>query len=176
MYPIVRMMNAMRKARKMPKLDFGGVHVSKHLIFPWDMDIFFELNNGRTLTIYDLGRVPLAERNGLLGALKKNKWGLTIAGSSVIYRRRIKSFETVTMHSRAVGYDHRFFYLVQDMWVKDKPAGSALFRAALTSKDGIVPPSELFKSENIEPPHAPMPIWVAAWAEAESLRPWPPET
>ena len=65
-------------------------HVSYHRCWPWDIDLWMELNNGRTLTFYDLGRIPLARRTGLVELLRKQRWGLTMAGASVRYRARIE--------------------------------------------------------------------------------------
>ena len=88
MYPSLRLGIELALARRSPPLALGAVHVSHHTCWPWDIDPWLELNNGRTLTLYDLGRVPLAARSGLVRALRANRWGLTVAGSSVRYRRR----------------------------------------------------------------------------------------
>ena len=82
MYPMVRLVKEVVKARRMPPLHVLGTHVSHHRCWPQDIDYFFEMNNGRILTILDLGRTGLAQRVGLLRALRENGWGLTIAGSS----------------------------------------------------------------------------------------------
>ncbi|MBQ0749410.1 MAG: acyl-CoA thioesterase, partial [Roseovarius sp.] len=100
MYPVLRLMWQFYLHRKSPRLPLTGTHVSHHICMPWDIDLWRELNNGRTLTIFDLGRIPLAGRVGLIGALKRNRWGLAIAGASVRYRRRITMFERIEMRSR----------------------------------------------------------------------------
>ena len=102
MYPFLRLIKEVLKFRKAPKLGFGNVHVSHHMCMPWDLDPWIELNNGRTLTLYDLGRIPLAARSGLLNVLKERGWGMTMAGACVRYRRRIRMFERIEMHSRAL--------------------------------------------------------------------------
>ena len=71
MYPVVRMFWQLWKHRNDPKLGFNDEHVSSHLCLPWDIDIWMELNNGRTLTLYDLGRIPLGQRTGLVPVLGK---------------------------------------------------------------------------------------------------------
>ena len=93
--------------RNDPPLDIGGVHVSHHMCWPWDLDLWMELNNGRTLTLFYLGRIPLARRTGLATVIMKNKWGMTVAGVSVRYRQRIRLFR-IEMRSRALGWDERF--------------------------------------------------------------------
>lgn len=175
MYPVVRMLWQLFKHRKSEALPLTGTHVSSHICMPWDIDLWMELNNGRTLTLYDLGRIPLARRTGLVGLLGKNRWGLTMAGVSVRYRQRIRAFEKIEMRSRAVCWDDKFVYLEQSMWKKNgQCANHALYRSAITDKNGIVPPTEALKQmgEGIQPP--PMPKWVAAWIAADTQRPWPP--
>lgn len=175
MYPFIRMFKELWKYRNAPKLPLTGTHISHHRCWPWDIDMWLELNNGRTLTLYDLGRIPLAQRTGLVGALKRRRWGLTVAGSSVRYRRRIRTFERIEMHSRAICHDDRFFYIEQSMWKKSGDcAGHALYRTAVTGPGGIVPPDEVIRELGHEPGQYPMPDWVRAWSDAEAQRPWPP--
>lgn len=176
MYPVLRMAWQIARHRKSPPLPVTGTHVSHHVCLPWDIDIWMELNNGRTLTLYDLGRIPLAFRAGMIGALRKNGWSLTMAGVSVRYRRRVRAFERFEMRSRAVCWDERFIYLEQSMWKKDgECANHALYRAAVTDRSGIVPPAEMLRAMGLEPGPSPEPPdWIAAWIDAEAKRPWPP--
>lgn len=58
MYPIIRMLHQILKYRGKP-LTLGETHVSTHYCLPIDLDVWMELNNGRTLTLYDLGRIPM---------------------------------------------------------------------------------------------------------------------
>jgi acyl-CoA thioesterase FadM len=46
-----------------------------------------ELNNGRTLTMMDLGRVVMFQRMGLTEVMRRKGWAGTIAGASIRYRR-----------------------------------------------------------------------------------------
>lgn len=175
MYPFIRMANEMRKSRKAPPLTIEETHVSQHICWPWDLDIFVELNNGRTLTLFDLGRVPMAVRMGLMQLLRKTGWGLTIAGSSVRYRRRVRMFHKVEMRSRCVGWDQRFMYLEQSMWRKGECTSHALFRAAVTDQNGIVTTDRVLAALGHTETPPPLPDWVQAWVDAEGQRPWPPE-
>lgn len=175
MYPFVRMIWQLWRVRKLPKLPLTGTHVSHHYCLPWDIDLWMELNNGRTLTLFDLGRIPLAQRVGLVEVLRKNRWGLTMAGASVRYRRRVRSFERVEMRSRAAYWDDRFVYIEQSMWkADDECANHILYRSAVTSRDGIVPPAQVIAELGEDPNPPAKPAWVAAWIKADAARPWPP--
>ena len=175
MYPIVRMTIALIKGRRASPLGFNDMSITHHRCWPWDIDMWMELNNGRTLTLFDLGRIPLAQRTGLVDALRAKRWGLTMAGVSVRYRRRIKTFEAFTMKSRAVCWDERFFYLEQCMVKKDgEVANHALYRAAVTDNSGIVSPDRVVEAMGRGDTSPPMPEWVAQWIKADATRPWPP--
>lgn len=175
MYPFIRMVKELIKSRNLPPLEPLGTHVSYHRCWPWDIDLWMELNNGRTLTIYDLGRIPLAKRVGLIGVLRRKGWGLTMAGASVRYRRRIRTFERIEMHSRVVGADERFIYIEQSMWKGDgECANHVLYRSAVTDKNGIVASRKVMEELGIEPRLEALPDWVQAWIASDNARPWPP--
>ena len=174
MYPFFRMAKELFIHRNAPKLALTGTHVSHHRVLPWDLDPWNELNNGRTLTLYDLGRLPLARRTGLDRVLAEKRWGLTVAGSSVRYRRRVTMFARLTMHSRCIGWDARFLYTEQSMWRGEECTSQVLIRSAVVSKAGMVPPADLAIAAGAAPESPELPVWVQAWIAADATRPWPP--
>ena len=174
MYPVFRLAKEILRWRKAPPLGVLETHVSHHLCWPWDLDPWRELNNGRTLTLYDLGRLPFAQRIGLVRALKERRWGLTVAGVSVRYRRRVRAFDRVEMHTRALGWDCRFLYIEQSMWRAGECTSQMLLRAAVTGRKGIVAPADVAQALGIGMDSPEMPAWVRAWIEADAQRPWPP--
>ena len=174
MYPVLRFAKEMVKFRNAPRLGLFDVHVSDHICWPWDLDLWVELNNGRTLTLYDLGRVPMGRRLGLADALRRHRWGITVAGSCPRYRKRIRMFDRVRMRSRLIGWDARFFYIEQGMWVRGDCAGHVLIRSAVTSESGIVAPAQVVAELGHGPDSPALPDWVQSWIAAEALRPWPP--
>ncbi|WP_299814918.1 acyl-CoA thioesterase [uncultured Jannaschia sp.] len=175
MYPFVRLAWQMFRHRKDGPLSLTGEHVSHHVCWPWDIDPWMELNNGRTLTLYDLGRLSAGARVGLMPVLKARGWGLTVAGSSVRYRRRVRVFDRIEMRTRSVGWDDRFVYMVQSMWVRGTCCSQALLRTAVTSPGGIVAPARVVEAMGVAGGSPSLPPWVAAWIAADGDRPWPPE-
>lgn len=176
MYPLIRFGLGLSKSRKQAPLGIFDPHVSQHRCLPWDIDPWMELNNGRTLTLYDLGRIPLGQRTGLHRVLRSNGWGMTVAGSAVRYRRRIRNLARFSMVSRMLGWDARFFYLDQSMWLGGDCAGQVLIRSAVTSDKGIVDPGLVAQQLGHAGPSPDLPDWVQAWTRAEAERPWPPDS
>ncbi len=174
MYPILRMATGMARAALARPLPLTGTHVSRHICWPWDLDMWLELNNGRSLTLYDLGRIPLAIRTGLAGVLRRNRWGLTMAGASVRWRRRVRVFDRVTVESRCIGWDDRFLYIEQSMWKGGEAASSVVYRSAVTGPSGIVPPVQVLEGMGQAGATCTLPAYVQDWIALETTRPWPP--
>ena len=175
MFPVIRLAKEYFVHRNASPIGILETHVSHHICWPWDIDIWMELNNGRTLTLYDLGRLVMGKRVGLLDMLKSQGWGLAMVGASVRYRRRVRMFERIEMHSRAVCWDERFLYIEQSMLVGDQTASHILYRAAVTDKNGIVPTERVASALGLDGPAPVTPDWISAWITAEAERPWPPE-
>lgn len=174
MYPFARMLKEIAVNARAAPLGLTEAHVSQHICWPWDLDIWAELNNGRTLTLFDLGRIPLAMRTGLVGAIRRRRWSITVAGNSVRYRRRVRMFDRVEIVSRCIGWDHRFLYMEQSMWRKGECTSHMLLRSAVTSGKGIVPPAEVLAELGVDAESPLLPGWVEHWIAADAERPWPP--
>lgn len=174
MYPYFRMVKEVFKFRNASALSILDPHISHHMCLPGDLDPWLELNNGRTLTLYDLGRIPMAKRMGLNKILRAQGWGLTVAGASTRYRRRVTAFQRFEMVSRCIGWDARFLYMEQSMWRGSECTSHMLLRSAIASKAGIVAPEKLLAALG-QPQESPrLPDWSAAWIAADAQRPWPP--
>lgn len=175
MYPYLRLFGELLSNLRVPRLDLGETHVSMFRIWPWDIDPFFELNNGRVLTLMDLGRFGTLQRLGVPQRLKELGWYGTVAGSTVRYRRRITVFQKLELRTRIVGWDERFIYFEQAIWRRSECCAHAMIRVALTEGKGIVPTSKVAAAFGFPADSPEMPTWVLAWAEAETQRPWPPQ-
>ncbi len=177
MYPVSRLFLSTLKARRGQKtepLSFDGVGEITFRCRPWDLDMFMEMNNGRILTLYDLGRFDLSIRGGLMDVLKRQKWGFSVAGSSVRYRKRVRLFDKVTMRSQLVGIDERWFYIAQSMWVKGEPTSALLVRTCVTTRGRSVPTSDVRDALGASDWSFSVPDWVTNWDKADKTRPWPP--
>lgn len=176
MYPLLRFAREVIAARRAPRLPPLGAHVSTHRVWPWDVDPWFELNNGRTLTLYDLGRIPMSIRIGITDAMKRHGWGFTVAGNSVRYRRRIRPFQRFTQISRTLGWDARFIYMEQSIWIGGECANQMLLRVAIVGggRKGLVSPATFMAALGHQGASPALPGWVQAWIDADAQRPWPP--
>ena len=174
MYPVFRFAKEAMLGRLAGGMTPDQVHVSRLICWPWDVDPWRELNNGRALTLYDLGRIPLTMRLDMLRQLRRRGWGMAVAGASVRYRRRVRMFHRLTMKSALLGWDDRFFYFQQSMWRKGEATSSILVRSAVTTDQGILPPAELAEILGWRKRSPELPDYALAWIDAEATRSWPP--
>ncbi len=121
----------------------------------------------------ELGRWDYSYRVGLISLMKKHKWGIAVGGASVRYRRRVPLFSKVTLTTRLICHDSRWFYFLQEIHKNDTICFSALIKAGVTSKNGLVPATEVIKYLGSDGWNPDIPEWVSAWIDAEGLRPWP---
>lgn len=171
---MLRLASVVLSERRKPRLALFDTHHLGLRCLPWDLDGFLEMNNGRILTLYDLGRAALSIRVGLWDSLKAQGWGLVVAGSTVRYRARITGLQRVDLRTRLVGWDHRFVYVEQGMWRGGTACNHALLRTGVTRGGRLVPTAEVAAALGHSGPSPDLPGWAAAWAEADALRPWPP--
>lgn len=174
MYPFFRLIKTLIHS-KQERLTYLSQDSIQFHCRPWDLDIFREMNNGRMITLFDLGRVSLVSKCGLLNILLSKKWGLVVAGSSVMYRKKIRVFDKITMYTRVTGIDDKWVYLEQSMWVKGEPCCSIVIRTAITSKNGLVATKEVLEALGEESQNLLPELWVSNWIENEERRNWPPK-
>ena len=175
MYPYLRVFKTLFLAKFGSSLDIDEESVLRMRVLLGDTDIYPELNNGRHLTLMDIGRLDLAQRTGLLRIVHRQKWGFAVAGASVRFRSRLKAFKRFRLHTRIVAIDDRWIYFHQNTIQNGNIHSSALVRAGITSKQGLIPVKKVLEAMGVPDWDPGMPKWVAAWSEAEELRPWDSE-
>lgn len=175
MYPFVRFAWVLAAARRRPSIGPDEVAELRLTAWPWDCDPFIELNNGRTVTLFDLGRFDHGVRIGFMKILRREGWGLTVAGSSLHYRKRIRPFQRFTLRTQLIARDARWFYFVQTTWRGETPCSQGLLRTGVLDPNrGVVPTDEVAAALGYPEWRPPLPDWARAWADAEAARPWPP--
>lgn len=174
MYPLVRLLVTSLRARRAPPMPVDAVCDTAFRCMPWDIDVFLEMNNGRVLTLYDLGRFDLSIRTGLMSVLKRNGWGLVVASSTVRYRRRVRMFDRVTMRTQVAGFEGRWIYIDQSMWVDGRPTSAVLLRTGVTEAGKVIESERVLDALGLTGwEHEPS-DWVEQWIKTEDDRPWPP--
>ena len=175
MYPFLKLAATLLKAKYRSKINLEDKSVLECRAGFTDVDMFMELNNARYFNYMELGRWDYSYRVGFVSLMKQNNWGVAVGGASIRYRRRIPLLHKFTLTTQLVCHDGRWLYFLQETHIKNKICSSALMKVCATSKQGLVPATEVVKKFGGGESYADMPGWVSAWIEAESQRPWPSE-
>ncbi len=121
----------------------------------------------------ELARWDYSCRVGFLKLMKDNNWGVAVGGTSIRYRRKIPFLKKLTLSTQLICHDGRWIYFLQETHRKGQICSSALIKICATSKNGLVPATELIRHFNGHESFAIIPDWASSWIEAESKRPWP---
>lgn len=169
MYPYFRAVFRLLKIKN-EKIQVGDVSKIPMRVWLSDIDLYPELNNGRHLTLMDIGRYEYGKRLGLIKVLKEERWGLMVAGNFSRYRRRLKLFQKFTLETELIGYEGNWFYFYQKTVRNNKVHSSALIRTAVTSKEGLVHSERVAKALKL--PYEPsLPDWVEHWVSLNDIAP-----
>ncbi|MEJ6590018.1 MAG: thioesterase family protein [Crocinitomicaceae bacterium] len=162
MYPYLRLTRVLITKRFQSKLDFYSrdSDTISMMVWPQDIDPFLELNNGRYVTLLDLGRYGYGTRVDINGFLKKNQWSLTITGTYNEYRHRLRLFQKFELNTKIIGYDSDWFYFFQKIERNGKTHMASVVKYAFTSKKGIVKPKEVVAAMGEKYDPSQLPKWV----------------
>lgn len=105
-------------------------------VWPLDLDTNLHLNNGRYLTIADLGRADLLIQSGLWRAVLKEGLLPMLSGSAIRYRRELKPFQPFTLESRIVCWRATTF-VMEHRFVVRGPAGEVTTAAIALVRGGL---------------------------------------
>ena len=176
MYPYLTLLTTLWRARRRPPLDVDDTGIVHYRAGPGDIDLFGELNNARQLVYFELGRWDFSQRVGFIPLMKHNRWGFVVGGASVRYRRRVPFLRAFSVTTRMLCHDQRWFYFLQEIHRDGQICSSALIKAGVTSKGGLVPATEVVRAMGRASWGERIPDWVQAWIDAEGERPWPSGT
>lgn len=105
-----------------------------------DLDAIGHMNNGRYLTLMDLGRTDLMLRSGLLRAAVRHKWTPIASAVLIRFRREMRLFQPFRLESRIV-YWNETLVVIEHVFIIDggrydgQAAARALFKGGLYDRD-----------------------------------------
>lgn len=118
-------------------------------IYPNDLDINLHVNNGRYLTLCDLGRIDLFIRSGLAVVMIKNKWIPVVGSVTMKFIKPLYLFDRIRIVSRVSHWDAKYFYSIHMVYRDDELVSEGTSKALVVSrKAGRLTPAEVIESVN----------------------------
>ena len=147
-------------------------------VWPTDLDTSLLMNNGRYLTIMDMGRLDIMVRGGLWRAVLRHRWTPIASAVSLRFRRELRAFPRVRIETRLVCW-HEASVVMEQRFLfaggarDGELAASALFLGGLYDRKArtFVPVRRLMEEVGVtaESPE-PGPDVVAFLAAHDALR------
>tara|TARA_Y100001960_G_scaffold323056_1_gene400731 strand:+ start:123 stop:575 length:453 start_codon:yes stop_codon:yes gene_type:complete len=138
-------------------------------VWPNDLDTNAHMNNGRYLTLMDLGRFDLVTQCGLISTVLKRKWFPVAGGVMVRFDRPLHAFEKIILNSSIIGWDQKWLYFRHDIMTGTKRAARATARGLFRTRGRSVATDELLDAIKYDGPHLPPPESVCLWIQADQL-------
>jgi acyl-CoA thioesterase FadM len=137
---------------------------------PTDLDILRHMNNGRYLSLFDLGRWDLLIRTGMADVMRANGWYAVVSAETVTFRKSLNPWQRFDIESRMLGHDDKAVFLEHRAVVDGELYARAIIRARMMKRSGgTLPHDELFAAlgrpegiPDVEP-------WIHEWAAASAL-------
>lgn len=144
-------------------------------VLPNDLDFNGHVNNGRYLTLADLGRLDFVIRTGVARVAIAQR-AIPIVGDAVAkFRKDLKPFEAYELQTRLLGWDDKWTFMEHRFVRKGRVAGVVVMRGLFRAASGPVKPAVFQAALGIDVESPLLPPWVLAWHRscdglAEALR------
>lgn len=140
-----------------------------------DLDPFRHMNNGRYLTIMDLGRTDLMVRSGLGRAAYRHHWTPVASAVIIRFRREMRLFQKFHLITRILWWDEKQC-VIEQLFILDggkhdgHTAAQAMFKGGLYDRAArqFVPIARLMDEVGFESHGPPMSGAVAAYLKADA--------
>jgi acyl-CoA thioesterase FadM len=96
---------------KNQKLDLSKDLDLEMRVYPNDLDVFRHVNNGRYLTLMDLGRFHLLMKSGAMKRIIAEGYRPHILGAFLKYKKELRLFQKFTLKTKIVYWDDKSIYL-----------------------------------------------------------------
>ena len=157
------------------RLEVDQVSRSRFRVWPTDLDVLNHMNNGKYLSIMDVARFALMQRNGVMRMFKREAWYPVVVGQTISYRKSLNPWQRFWIESRIMGFDDQAVYLEQRFV---RPAADrspeiyarAIVRARLLRRSGgVVPITEVIEKSGANVDTMTVPEDVLAWGQTTKL-------
>ncbi|MDQ4215720.1 acyl-CoA thioesterase [Microbacterium capsulatum] len=169
---ILVILSARRRLRRGQGLDQTAVSTIRLTTLPTDLDILWHMNNGRYLSLFDLGRWDLLIRTGLFDAMKERGWYAVVSSETVTFRKSLELWQRFDVESRFTGHDHKAMFMEHRAVVDGEVYAKVIVRARILRRSGGRVSHEEFFGALGHPGDVPgVEDWIHDWAAASALPP-----
>jgi len=142
--------------------------VIKLRVMPNDLDLNVHMNNGRYLSLMDLGRVDVMFHSGAFKLWFIKGWQPLVASSWCRHFKSLNLFQSFEIHTRILGWDEKWIYFEQRFVRHGELYALGVVKALMAGNQRLVTTEKLFSATGHAPRPSPaLPDWVHTWLESE---------
>jgi len=162
---------ARRRHRREGDIDVLSVGRIRLTTLPTDLDLMRHMNNGRYLSLFDLGRFDMLIRTGIWDMMARKGWYPVVANQSITYRKSLHLWQRFEVETRVIAADERAVYIQHRAVVDGEIYAEVLVRGRfLRRSGGVLRMAEMFEALGTDPATVPAPeAWMTRWAEDVAL-------
>ena len=168
MYVFIRLAALYFKNRGKPRLPPTGVFRIPVRIWPNDLDQNWHVNNGRYLTLCDLGRFDLLMRSGLFKEILKRKWYPVLSSASLRFRKSLKAFDRIELTTEIIYWDEKWLYIEHCLEKDGVVCARGLVKGIFRGPEGNVTVPALMESIGYKADKPVLPDVVTTWLAFEA--------
>lgn len=166
---IFRMIRVLLMARYRSRVHALDETTLTFRVWPTDVDVLMHMNNGRYLTLMDLGRADAIIRSGVRARTAGAGWYTVVASETIRFRESLALFSKFELRTKLLGWDDKSFYLRQLFIIRGRVVSIGLVRVRFLRKSGGTVPAREVAAAIVPGLSAPaLPHYVAEWQKAES--------
>lgn len=166
------MLGARMRAKREGRLAPTAVSTIRLTTLPTDIDLLLHMNNGRYLSLFDLGRWDLLVRTGMWDAMRDRGWYAVVSSETVTFRKSLNLWQRFDIESRMIGHDDKAVYVEHRAVVDGELYARVIVRARMMKRSGgTLPHDELFAAVGRPEGIPEVDPWVHEWAAASALPP-----
>jgi acyl-CoA thioesterase FadM len=137
-------------------------------VWPNDLDLNLHMNNGRYLSLMDLGRVDVMFHSGAFKLWFTRGWQPLVAASHIRHFKSLRLGQAFEIRTRILGWDEKWIYFEQRFTRQGQLHALAVVKALMAGNQRLVSTQELFGAAGQAlQPSPPLPDWVLTWLKAE---------
>jgi acyl-CoA thioesterase FadM len=140
----VRLLALWLRSRFRAKRESLGPSRFRGRVWPNDLDLFGHVNNGRYLTLMDLGRLDFLLASGLSRIMRRRHWYGVAATVEIRFRRPLKLWQRYTLVTELADWDEAWFVFEQRFEASGKLVARAIVKEQFRRGREPVPSAEVF--------------------------------
>ncbi|MCD2497975.1 MULTISPECIES: thioesterase family protein [Microbacterium] len=167
---LLTMLRARLSLRRGNALGPRDVSTVRATTLPTDLDLLRHMNNGRYLSLMDLGRWDLLVRTGLMDAMKQHGWYAVVSAETITFRKSLTLGQRFDIESRLLGHDDRAIFLEHRVVVAGEIYARAIVGARMVRRaGGTVSHEELFDAIGRPEGLPDIAAWIEDWMRESRL-------